>query len=104
MEKGILKIRDLVIDKERYTVYVSGKEVRLSAIEFKILLFLAENAGRIIPRERILEKVWGENVFVEPRTVDVHIRRIRSRIENDPEKPEYIKTMRGVGYFIEKGK
>ncbi len=102
MERSVLKIRDLVIDKERYTVYVSGKEIRLSAVEFKILLFLAENSGRIIPRERILERVWGENVFVEPRTVDVHIRRIRAKIEDDPDKPEYIKTMRGVGYFIDK--
>jgi len=97
----ILKIGGLVIDKERYTVTVKGKPMKLSATEFKLLLFLAERRGKVFNRERLLDAVWSDEAFVEPRTVDVHIRRLRSHIEEDPSHPVYIKTLRGIGYFFD---
>ncbi|HTZ18998.1 MAG TPA: response regulator [Dissulfurispiraceae bacterium] len=100
--ESILRIRDMTIDKERFTVSVGDRQVKLSATEFKLLLFLAERPKRIFNREQLLDMVWGNDVYVEPRTVDVHIRRLRAKIENDPNNPAYIKTMRGVGYYVEK--
>ncbi len=99
--QGILKLGDLEIDRERYAVRIKGKEVRLSATEFKLLLYLAERKGRVFTREQLLDAVWGNEVFVEPRTVDVHIRRLRAQIEDDPSNPRYIKTRRGAGYYFE---
>lgn len=96
-----ITIDGMVIDKQRYTVTVGTKVIKLSAREFKLLVHLAQRRGRIYNREQLLDAVWGDDVFVEPRTVDVHIRRLRTKIENDPDNPVYIKTMRGVGYYIE---
>ncbi len=96
----ILKAGELVIDRERYTVSVKGKSIKLSATEFKLLLFLAERKGKVFNREHLLDAVWSDEAFVEPRTVDVHIRRLRSQIEEDPAHPRYIKTLRGIGYFF----
>lgn len=92
---------DLVINKETYTVTRRGEPVKLSATEFKLLLFLSERRGKIFNREQILDAVWRDESFVEPRTVDVHIRRMRAQIEDDPARPRYIKTMRGIGYFFD---
>jgi phosphate regulon transcriptional regulator PhoB len=100
-EGNILRIRDMVIDREKYTVFVGKRQIKLSATEFKLLLYLAERTNKIYGRERLLDAVWGDDVYVEPRTVDVHIRRLRTKIEKDPNNPAYIKTMRGVGYFVE---
>ncbi len=100
-EENIINIRDLVIDKEKYLVTIRGEPIKLSATEFKILLYLAERPNKIFSREHLLDAVWGQDIYVEPRTVDVHIRRLRMKIEKDPENPEYIKTMRGIGYFLE---
>jgi phosphate regulon transcriptional regulator PhoB len=97
----VLKIRDLVIDKERFTVTVTERPVKLSATEFKLLLYLAERPRKIFGREQLLDSVWGDDVYVEPRTVDVHMRRLRTKIEKDPNQPEYLKTMRGVGYYLD---
>jgi phosphate regulon transcriptional regulator PhoB len=99
--EGVLRLGDLEIDRERYAVRIKGKEVRLSATEFKLLLYLAERKGRVFTREQLLDAVWGDEVFVEPRTVDVHIRRLRAQIEDDPSNPRYIKTRRGAGYYFE---
>ncbi|MEW6571501.1 MAG: response regulator [Nitrospirota bacterium] len=96
----ILKIGDIEIDRERYTVTVKGKPAKLSATEFKLLLFLAERKGKVFSRGQLLDAIWRDEAFVEPRTVDVHIRRLRSSIEEDPANPKYIKTMRGIGYFF----
>lgn len=97
----ILKIGELVIDRERYTVSIKGKPIKLSATEFKLLLFLIEKKGKVFNRQQLLDAVWSEEAFVEPRTVDVHIRRLRAHIEEDPAHPRYIKTMRGIGYFFD---
>lgn len=100
-EEKILKIKDMTIDKEKYIVTVGSDEIKLTATEFKLLLFLAERRGKIYNRDQLLDAVWGTDIYIEPRTVDVHIRRLRSKIEKDPDNPQYIKTMRGIGYFIE---
>lgn len=97
----ILKIRDITIDKEKYLVTLRNQEIKLSATEFKLLLFLAERPKKIFNREQLLDAVWGSEIYIEPRTVDVHIRRIRSKIEQNPDEPQYIKTMRGIGYFFD---
>jgi len=97
----LLKMRDITIDKEKYLVTVGNKQLKLSATEFKLLLYLCERPNKIYNREHLLDAVWGDDVFVEPRTVDVHIRRLRTKIEDDPNNPKYIKTMRGIGYFFE---
>ena len=97
----LLKIGELEIDRERYVVSVKTKPVKLSATEFKLLLFLAERRGKVFSRNQLLDAIWRDEAFVEPRTVDVHIRRLRSSIEEDPAQPKYIKTMRGIGYFFD---
>ncbi|MEW6409904.1 MAG: response regulator [Nitrospirota bacterium] len=100
-EKKITAI-DMEIDPTRHRVTIKDKVVELSPIEFNILKFLAENRGRVFSRNQILDNVWKNEGFVEPRTVDVHIRRLRTKIEEDAERPKYIKTVRGLGYrFIE---
>ena len=100
----IMKIGDIEIDRERYTVTIRGKSVKLSATEFKLLLFLAERRGKVFSRDQLLDAVWRDEAFVEPRTVDVHIRRLRSNIEADPANPRYIKTLRGIGYLFNEEK
>jgi len=96
----ILKTGEIEIDRERYIVTIRGRAVKLSATEFKLLLFLIERKGKVFSRDQLLDAVWRDEAFVEPRTVDVHIRRLRSNIEEDPAKPKYIKTLRGIGYFF----
>ena len=98
---GRIVINDIEIDSERYTLTIKGKPIRLSATEFKLLLFLAERRGKVFSRGQLLDAIWQEEAFVEPRTVDVHIRRLREQIEKDPSEPRYIKTMRGIGYYFE---
>jgi phosphate regulon transcriptional regulator PhoB len=97
----ILRIGDLEIDRERYTTTIDGKDVKLSATEFKLLLFLAERKGKVFSRNQLLDAVWKDEAFVEPRTVDVHVRRLRAHIERDPANPRYVKTLRGIGYFFD---
>jgi phosphate regulon transcriptional regulator PhoB len=97
----LLKSGEIEIDRERYLVTIRGRAVKLSATEFKLLLFLIERKGKVFSRDQLLDAVWRDEAFVEPRTVDVHIRRLRSNIEADPAKPKYIKTLRGIGYFFD---
>ncbi len=99
--KEPIRIGDMTIDLEKYVVVVGERIVKLSATEFKLLVYLAERPNKIFSRDHLLDAVWGNDVYVEPRTVDVHIRRLRTKIEEDPNNPVYLKTMRGVGYFIE---
>lgn len=100
-KEGILKIKDIVIDTEKYVVTVKNHNIKLSATEFKLLVYLAQKPKKVFSREHLLDVVWGDDIFVEPRTVDVHIRRIRAKIEENPDEPAYIKTMRGIGYFFD---
>jgi DNA-binding response OmpR family regulator len=89
---------DLRIDFERRAVEIRSEPVVLTYVEFEILAVLAASPGRVLTRERLLEHVWGDSAYRDPRTVDVHIRHLREKIENDPKHPEYLFTVRGVGY------
>jgi two-component system alkaline phosphatase synthesis response regulator PhoP len=93
----------LHIDFSTYEVFVHGKAVKLTLKEFELLRFLVQNPNRVLSRDQLLDRVWGGETFVTPRTVDVHIRRLRKAIEKDDSKPQWILTLRGVGYkFDEK--
>ena len=96
----IIKADELVIDEEKYTVTKRGRQLDLSAVEFKLFLYLVRRPGRIMSRDFLLDAVWGNESYVEPRTVDVHIRRLREKLEDDPSEPRYILTKRGVGYYF----
>jgi DNA-binding response OmpR family regulator len=89
---------ELRIDFERRAVEMRGEPVRLTYVEFEILAALAASPGRVFTREALLEQVWGDSAFRDPRTVDVHIRHLREKLERDPKQPEYLFTVRGVGY------
>lgn len=97
-----IKIGGLKIDKDEARVTVDGEEKRLTPIEYKILLLLAENAGKVFSGEEIYTKVWNEDVFVNDNTIAVHIRHIREKIEINPKEPEYLKVVWGIGYKIRK--
>ena len=94
----VFTFQGLHIDFPRCTVSVDGQKVDLSAREFTLLKFLAGHPGRVYSRDQLLDHVWGDEAFVEPRTVDVHISRLRAAIEPDKENPKYILTVRGIGY------
>ena len=89
---------DLEIDFERRAVRVRGTEAQLTFVEFEILAALASAPGRVFSREMLLEHVWGDSTYRDPRTVDVHIRHLREKLEADAKRPEYLFTVRGVGY------
>ena len=93
-------IGTLEIDTERHRVAVSGKELELSPKEYDLLVFLAVNKGFVFNREQLLEKVWGYDYAGDTRTVDVHIRWLRQKIEHDPSNPENLITVRGAGYKL----
>jgi two-component system phosphate regulon response regulator PhoB len=95
-----VEIRGLRLNPGTQDVTVRGEAVELSALEFKLLYFLAAHPRQIFSRERLLDEVWGRDCSVTLRTVDVHIRRLREKIEAQPENPEYIGTVRGAGYRL----
>lgn len=97
-EPRIIEIQELRLDPATHDAVVRGRRVTLSSLEFKLLHFLASHPRRIFPRESLLDRVWGPDRFVTPRTVDVHIRRLREKIELHPERPRYLQTVRGAGY------
>ncbi|WP_455714476.1 response regulator transcription factor [Anaerosporobacter sp.] len=97
-QEEIIKIDSLVINKTRRTVEVDGKNVDLALKEYELLYLLAKNKGIVFTRENLLEKIWGYDYLGETRTVDVHVRNIRKKIEKDDTAPTYIKTVRGIGY------
>jgi two-component system response regulator VicR len=97
----VLKIRDLVIDNEKYQVTKAGVMIALSKIEYDLLSFLAANQGKPFKREELLESVWGyKEFFGDKRTVDVTVSRLRNKIEADPKHPEYIFSKHGYGYYL----
>ena len=93
-----LTAHELRIDPGRRSVAVRGTDVRLTFVEFEILVALARRPGRVWSREQLLAGIWGDSAYRDPRTVDVHIRHLREKIERDPREPEYLFTVRGVGY------
>ena len=94
----VVEAGDLVLDSRTQEVTVRGRAVDLSTLEFKLLHFLASHPRRIFNRDRLLDAVWGRDRFVTPRTVDVHIRRLREKIETQASRPQYLQTVRGSGY------
>jgi DNA-binding response OmpR family regulator len=95
---AVLTIEALEIDGNSMQLRVSGELVTTTATEFRLLDYLARHPGRVFSRDHLLDAVWGDARFVTPRSVDVYVRRIREKIEADPETPRYLKTMRGAGY------
>ena len=91
----------LSLNLDRYEVKKDGKTIDLTLREFELLKFLAQQKGQVFSRETLLEKVWGYEYFGDVRTVDVTVRRLREKIEDDPGKPAYILTKRGVGYYFD---
>jgi DNA-binding response OmpR family regulator len=89
---------DLQVDFEKRTVVVRGEPARLTYVEFEILAALARAPGRVFSRTMLLERVWGDAAYRDPRTIDVHIRHLREKLEEEPKTPELILTVRGVGY------
>ena len=98
---NIIEINGLVIDKDKHKCLLYEKEIDLTPMEFEILLYLAENRGKVIPSEELFEKVWKEKYLDSNNTVMVHIRRIREKLNEDTKHPKFIKTVWGVGYKIE---
>lgn len=93
-----LEVKDLRIDFAKRAVRVRGGEVQVTYVEFEILKALACNPGRVFTREMLLTRIWGDSAFRDPRTIDVHIRHLREKLEIDAKDPEYLFTVRGVGY------
>lgn len=91
-------IGDLEIDLERRAVTIRGEEAVLTYVEFELLTALAGAPGRVFTRETLLGRLWGDSKYRDHRTIDVHVRHLREKLEEDPAKPEYLFTMRGVGY------
>ena len=97
---NLLKVRDLEIEKESRLTTISGVEVNLTAKEFDLLDLFMENPGKVYSRENLLDTVWGYDYPGDVRTVDVHVRRLREKIEENPSDPKYIHTKWGVGYYF----
>ena len=93
-----LEVGDLRIDPAKRTVSVRGNKVALTFVEFEILAALAGNPGRVFTREVLLTRIWGDSAYRDPRTIDVHIRHLREKLEVDAKRPDYLFTVRGVGY------
>ncbi|MDD7025463.1 MAG: response regulator transcription factor [Oscillospiraceae bacterium] len=97
-QEEILELDNLAINYTTRVVTMDGREVELSLKEFELLYLLAGNRNRVFSRDTLLEKIWGYDYMGETRTIDVHIRNLRKKIERDPDNPEHIKTVRGIGY------
>jgi two-component system response regulator RegX3 len=93
-----LEVGDVRLDPERHEVEVRGLQVRLPLKEFELLEILLANAGRVLPRETLIDRVWGADYVGDTKTLDVHIKRLRTKVEDDPSTPSRIVTIRGLGY------
>lgn len=97
-ESGGVRVPGLEVDVERRAVSVDGQPVNLTFTEFELLTILARHPGRAFTRDELLVRVWGEDFYGDSRTVDVHVRHLREKLHEDPAKPRFIETVRGVGY------
>lgn len=98
---GLLSAGPVRIDIERHLVTVNGQAQALPLKEFELLEFLVRNSGRVLTRSQLIDRVWGSDYFGDTKTLDVHIKRLRAKIESDPGNPVYIQTVRGLGYKFE---
>jgi two-component system response regulator RegX3 len=99
--ESVLVAGDLRLDSDRHVVTLSGNPLTLPLKEFELLELLMENVNRVLTRGQIIDRVWGSNYFGDTKTLDVHIKRLRSKVEEDPARPKYIQTVRGLGYKLE---
>jgi len=98
---GLITAGPIVIDIDRHLVMINGIGVSLPLKEFELLEFLARNSGRVLTRAQLIDRVWGSDYFGDTKTLDVHVKRLRAKIEQDPANPVYIQTIRGLGYKFE---
>jgi DNA-binding response OmpR family regulator len=96
--EAVVQIGDLRIEPSKRSVTLRGGRIDLTFVEFEILLGLAGNPGRVFTREALLTRIWGDSAYRDPRTIDVHIRHLREKLELDAKRPDYLFTVRGVGY------
>ena len=102
VESGsVLEVGDVRLDPERHEVEIRGVSVRLPLKEFELLAILLANAGRVLTRDTLIDRVWGTDYVGDTKTLDVHVKRLRAKVEADPAKPERIITIRGLGYKYE---
>ncbi len=101
IDSGILKAGPVVMDLDRHTVTVNGEQIQMPLKEFELLELLIENVNRVLTRGQIIDRVWGSNYFGDTKTLDVHVKRVRSKIEEDPSRPKHLLTVRGLGYKFE---
>jgi two-component system response regulator VicR len=99
-DDDIITSADITIDLKKYTVMKGKEQLSLTSREFDLITFLAKKKGQVFSREQLLEQVWGYEYFGDARTVDVTIRRLRTKLEEKPEQPKYVLTKRGVGYYF----
>ena len=98
---GVITAGPISIDIDRHLVMINGAATSLPLKEFELLEFLVRNSGRVLTRAQLIDRVWGSDYFGDTKTLDVHIKRLRAKIENDPANPVYIQTIRGLGYKFE---
>ncbi|MFD4404122.1 response regulator [Nocardia sp. NPDC058499] len=100
-ENGVLEAGPVRMDVDRHTVLVNGNPVTLPLKEFDLLEYLLRNSGRVLTRGQLIDRVWGADYVGDTKTLDVHVKRLRSKIEGDPARPEHLVTVRGLGYKLE---
>ncbi len=100
-ETGVLSVANIRMDIDRHQVSVGGQPISLPLKEFELLEFLMRNAGRVLTRNQLIDRVWGSDYVGDTKTLDVHIKRLRAKVEKDPANPTLIQTVRGLGYKIE---
>lgn len=98
---GILEAGPVRMDIDRHLVYFNGEKISMPLKEFELLELLLENKNRVLTRGQIIDQVWGSNYFGDTKTLDVHVKRLRSKIEEDPARPQHLLTVRGLGYKFE---
>ena len=101
IENGIITIGPVRLDIDRHQMSLDGKAIALPLKEFELLEFLMRNSGRVLTRSQLIDRVWGSDYFGDTKTLDVHIKRLRAKIEKDPAEPIFIQTVRGLGYKFE---
>ena len=102
--RGVLESGGIQVDPDRHLVFVRGEDVHLRRKEFELLSLLMENAGRVLTRDVLIDRIWGSDYYGDTKTLDVHIKRLRTHVEEDPSNPRLITTIRGVGYRFDAAK
>ena len=97
---NVIRLRALSVDPDRRTVSKGGREIDLTQREFELIAFLAQNPGKVVSRQELMQQVWQYDYYGDLRTVDVAVRRLREKLEDNPAEPEYVITKRGVGYYL----